>query len=209
VEIPHDDRLMLNRLIGHYNYQNTLVNELTDNIKKLSQTERYKEQCMILCCFRGIQTITAMTLLTHIADFRAIPHSSKLMSYIGLTSKEYSSGEKLIITGITKQGSSILRNALIFAAQQYNRAERTGIHMLMKRKGLSLPEITLVQKADRRLKNKYFRLLHKGKNFFIKDTTEESFHTEKILFNSVCLKLKKLKKANPNLTISSKHITLL
>ena len=50
------------------------------------------------------------------------------------------------------------------SAQQYNKAERTGIHMLMKRKGLSSPIIALVQKADRRLKNKYFRLVHKGKN---------------------------------------------
>ena len=32
LELPCDDRLMLNRLIGHYNYQNTLVNELIDFI---------------------------------------------------------------------------------------------------------------------------------------------------------------------------------
>jgi transposase len=164
VELPDDDRTMLNRLIGHYNYQNSLVNELTDDIGKLSQTDRYKEKCAILCGFRGVQTITAMTLLTHIADFRAFPHPSKLMSYIGLTSKEYSSGDKSIKKGITKQGSSILRKAIILSAQQYNRAERTGIHMLMKRKGLSSPIIALVQKADRRLKSKYFRLIHKGKN---------------------------------------------
>jgi len=170
VELPYDDRLMLNRLIGHYNYQKTLVNELTDDIEKLSQTQRYKEQCSILCGFRGIQTITAMTLLTHIPDFRAFPHPSKLMSYIGLTSKEYSSGEKSIKMGITKQGSSILRKALILSAQQYNKAEKTGIHMLMKRKGLSSTIIALVQKADRRLKNKYFRLVQKGKNSNIAKT---------------------------------------
>lgn len=164
VELPDDDRAMLNRLIGHYNYQNSLVDELTDDIEKLSQTDRYREKCAILCGFRGVKTVTAMTLLTHIADFRAFPHPSKLMSYIGLTSKEYSSGEKSIKAGITKQGSSIVRKALIMAAQQYNKAEKTGKHMLMKRKGLSSPVISLVQKADRRLKSKYFRLIHKGKN---------------------------------------------
>ncbi len=36
--------------------------------------------------------------------------------------------------------------------------------MLTKRKGLSSPIMALVQKADRRLKSKYFRLIHKGKN---------------------------------------------
>jgi transposase len=155
---------MLNRFIGHYNYQNALVNELTDDIEKLSQTDRYKCRCAILCGFRGIQTITAMTLLTHIPDFRAFPHPSKLMSYIGLTSKEHSSGEKVIKTGITKQGNSIVRKSLILAAQQYNRAEKTGVHMLKKRNKLSSPVIALAQKADRRCKNKYFRLINKGKN---------------------------------------------
>jgi len=164
VELPHEDRLMLNRLIGHYNYQNSLVNELTNDIEKLSKTKRYKEQCEILCGFRGIQTITAMTLLTHIPDFRAFPHPSKLMSYIGLTSKENSSGDKVMKSGITKQGNSIVRKALIIAAQQYNKAERTGKHMLMKRNGLPSTAIALAQKSDRRCKNKYFRLIHKGKN---------------------------------------------
>jgi len=170
LELPYDDRLMLNRLIGHYNYQNSLVNELTDDIEKLSQTDRYKKQCAILCGFRGIKTLTAMTLLTHISDFRAFPHPSKLMSYIGLTSKEYSSGEKEVKSGITKQGSSILRKALIMTAQPYNKAEMISRYMLMKRDGLPSAVIALVQKADRRCKLKYFRLIHKGKNSNIAKT---------------------------------------
>jgi transposase len=90
-----------------------------------------------------------MTLLTHITDFRAFPHPSKLMSYIGLVSKENSSGDKVSKSGITKQGNSILRKALIIASQQYNKAERTGKHLIGKRKDLSLTMTALVQKADR------------------------------------------------------------
>ncbi len=164
LELSFDDRIMLNRFIGHYNYQNSLVKELTDDIEKLSQTDRYKEQCAIFCGFRGIHTITAMTLLTHIPDFRAFPHPSKLMSFIGLTSKERSSGDTVIKSGITKQGNSILRKALILAAQQYNRTQRTGMSVIRKRKCLSSTIIALVHKADRRCKNKYFRLVNKGKN---------------------------------------------
>jgi len=36
VESPIDDRLMLKRLIGHYNYQNTLVGELI-NLRALPE----------------------------------------------------------------------------------------------------------------------------------------------------------------------------
>jgi transposase len=164
LNLPHDDRLMLNRLIGYYHYQNTLVNELTDDIEKLSHTDRYRERCAILCAFRGIQVITAMTILTHIPDFRAFPHPAKLMSYIGLTSKEDSSGDKVLRTGITKQGNCILRKAFILAAQQYNRAEHTGRHMILKREGLPSSVVSLAQRADRRCKNKYYRLTIRGKH---------------------------------------------
>jgi len=164
VELPIDDRLMLNRLIGNYNYQNTLLGELTDDIEKLSQTDRYREQCAFLCSFRGIQTLTAMTILTHIPDFRAFPHPSKLMSYIGLTSKENSSGDTVIRTEITKHGNSILRKAIIMATGQYNRAEHTGYRMITKREGLPSAIVSLSQRADRRCKNKYYRLINRGKN---------------------------------------------
>ncbi len=170
LELPHEDRLMLSRLIGHYNYQNTLVNELTDDIEKLSDTDRYRERCAYLCAFRGVQAITAMTILTHIPDFRAFPHPSKLMSYIGLTSKEDSSGDTVIRTSITKQGNSILRKAFIMAAQQYNRAEHTGRHMISKRDGLPSSIVSLAQRADRRCKNKYYRLTMRGKHSNIAKT---------------------------------------
>jgi transposase len=164
LDLPHDDRLMLNRLIGHYHYQHTLVNELADDIEKLSRTDRYRERCAILCAFRGIKILTAMTILTHIPDFRAFPHPSKLMSYIGLTSKEDSSGDTVIRTGITKQGNSILRKAFILAAQHYNRAEHTGRHTIVKREGLPSSIVSLAQRADRRCKNKYYRLTMRGKH---------------------------------------------
>lgn len=163
LNLPHDDRLMLNRLIGHYHYQNTLVNELADDIEKLSRTDRYRERCAYLCAFRGVQNITAMTILTHIPDFRAFPHPSKLMSYIGLTSKENSSGDTVLRTGITKQGNSILRKAFILAAQQHNRAEHTGRHMILKREGLPSSVVRLAQRADRRCKNKYLSVNHERK----------------------------------------------
>ena len=164
LDLPHSDRKMLNIMIHHYNYQNNLVNELTDNIEKLSQTDTYRDKCAILCGFKGIQTLTAMTLLTHISDFRSFPHPSKLMSYIGLTSMEYSSGDVVKKSGITKQGNSLLRKALILAAQQYSTGDKSGKSTIEKREGLPSNIITLIQKADRRCYNKYYRLTRRGKH---------------------------------------------
>jgi transposase len=164
VELPHQDRLMLNRYLGHYNYQVSLINELNDDIETLSRTEKYRVPCSYLCAFRGINTITAMTILTYIPDFRSFPHPSKLMSYIGLTSGENSSGESVTRSGITKQGNYTIRKSLILASQHYNRGERTGIDLLRRRKDLPSGIVSLAQRADRRCKNKYYRLVSKGKH---------------------------------------------
>lgn len=170
LELPHHDRLMLNRLISHYNYQNSLINELSTDIERLSRDERYKDRCDYLCAFKGISTISAMTILTHVPDFRAFPHPSKLMSYIGLTSMEYSSGESINKSGITKQGNYLLRKIMILAAQHYQKADRTGIHMIQKREGLPSSIVSLAQRADRRCRNKYYHLTSRGKHSNIAKT---------------------------------------
>jgi len=49
-------------------------------------------------------------------------------------SKENSSGDKVSKTGVIKQGTSLLRKSLILASQQYNRAEKTGQHLIAKKR---------------------------------------------------------------------------
>ena len=111
-----------------------------------------------------------MTILTHVPDFRAFPHPSKLMSYIGLTSMEYSSGKSINKSGITKQGNYLLRKIMILAAQHYQKADRTGLHMIQKREGLLSSIVSLTQRADRRCRNKYYHLTSRGKHSNIAKT---------------------------------------
>jgi transposase len=157
-------------LMTAHNYQSNFINVLSIDIEKLSREERYKERCDYLCAFRGINTISAMTILTHIPDFRTFPHPSKLMSYIGLTSMENSSGESVNRSGITKQGNSLLRKIIILAAQYYNRADHAGIHMIQKRVGLPSSIVSLAQRADRRCRNKYYHLTSRGRHSNIAKT---------------------------------------
>ena len=46
------------------------------------------------CCFRGISTLTALGLLAEIGDFRRFATARELMSFLGLTVGEYSSGDR-------------------------------------------------------------------------------------------------------------------
>jgi transposase len=65
---------------------------------------------------RGIATLTALGLLAEIGDFRRFGSARELMSYLGLTPSEYSSGESQHRGHITKAGPVHTRRLLIEAA---------------------------------------------------------------------------------------------
>ena len=133
----HHDRAMLHRYLNHYNYQKRFVQELTLEIEELSQSESYGEITKILRGFRGIETITAMTIITHVPDFRTFPGPRNFMSFIGLTPGEYSSGESKKMRGITKTGNILLRKAFISIGQHYSMKDTVGGALRVRRNHLS------------------------------------------------------------------------
>ena len=70
------------------------IEECDTRIAHFAETERYKKRKDSLCCFRGIATLSAMTLIVEIGDIRRFSHPERLTSYAGLSIKEYSSGGK-------------------------------------------------------------------------------------------------------------------
>jgi transposase len=164
LELPRKDRATLDMYLGHLNYQSKLVEELTLELKTLSMTDRYNEPAKILCAFRGIDTITAMTILTHIPDFRAFRSPQKLTSYVGVVPGEYSSGDSRTALGITKQGNSLLRKAFISAAQHFIHADKTGENLLRQREKIPANIRSIVDRSDRRCRKVLYKLIHKGKH---------------------------------------------
>jgi transposase len=65
---------------------------LDRDVEKLALSEPYKEIVGILCCIHGIDTLTSITTITEIFDFGRFSSPSELMSYLGLTPSEDSSG---------------------------------------------------------------------------------------------------------------------
>jgi transposase len=74
-----------------------------------------------LRCLRGIDTLTAIGLLTEVGDFAAFKHPKHLASFIGLVPSENSSGERRRQGAITKSGSTHARRLLIEASWHYRR----------------------------------------------------------------------------------------
>lgn len=136
-------------------------------IEELSQSERYAENVGKLCCFSGIATHTALSLLAEVGDFSRFRSAPQFAAYLGLVPGEHSSSDKQHRTGITKAGNSHLRRLLIESAHCYSRGAVGKKSKAQKeRQAGNSPEV--VAYADRavdRLKRKYQRIaLHSRSN---------------------------------------------
>jgi transposase len=159
------DRTMLHKYLNHYKYQKKFVQELSSDIEALSKTERYNDMVTILRGFRGIETLTAMIILTHVPDFRAFPGARKFMSFIGVVPGEHSSGDTKSMRGITKTGSNQLRKAFVSIGMHYNKSpDKVSNGLRLRRSKLDSVSLSLVQRADRRCRKKYFSLSTKNKH---------------------------------------------
>jgi transposase len=60
------------------------VESLDKQVESLAQSERYRSAVGALRCMRGIDTLTAMTLLTEIFEFGRFDSPRALMAYLGV-----------------------------------------------------------------------------------------------------------------------------
>ncbi len=93
-------------------------------LEQVATSEPWCDPVRWLSCFRGIGLHTALGLIAEIGDFRRFAHPREMMSYLGLTPSEYSSGHQQHRGHITKTGNRHARRLLIEAAWHYQHAPR-------------------------------------------------------------------------------------
>ena len=135
------------------------IEECDTRIAHFAETERYKKRKDSLCCFRGIATLSAMTLIVEIGDIRRFSHPERLTSYAGLSIKEYSSGGKEKKFGITKAGNGYIRTVAVEACQRLSVGYRVGKDLKARRRGQGEEIIAIADKCGRRLRKRYLHLL--------------------------------------------------
>lgn len=135
-------------------------------IEELSHTERYEEKVQKLCCFKGIATHTALSLLVEVGDYNRFRSAQHFASYLGLVPGESSSGEKQVRTGITKAGNSHLRRLLVEAAQSYSRGAvgKKGTTLKARQNGNTPEVIAYADKANERLQRKFYKIAFRSKH---------------------------------------------
>jgi len=136
---------------------------LERQVEEASQNDAYRERVGWLRCLRGIDTITAMTILSELHDFRRFQSPRELMSYLGIVPSEYSSSERKQRGSITKAGNSHVRRILTEAAWNYRTRPRVPYHLRKRREGQPADVITIADKAQQRLYHKYMSMVVRKK----------------------------------------------
>ena len=110
------DNFTLSQLIKNYRYIRENLAEVTRYLRMFSRSEKYQEDYKRITSARGVGLITAMTFLLEIFDFGRFAKEEDFSSYLGMTPSQFSSGDKVRLGHITRQGNSNLRRVLIESA---------------------------------------------------------------------------------------------
>lgn len=128
------------------------------HIEEAAAEDAYKAPVGWLRCLRGIDTVTAMTIVAELHDFRRFRHPRHLMAYLGLTPSEYSSGDRVKRGSITKAGNSHVRRVLVEAAWNYRHRPAVSVELRKRRAGQPTAVIAIADRAQIRLHRRYYRL---------------------------------------------------
>ena len=139
------------------------IKSLDHSLEEVAQTERYAEAVGWLRCFRGIDTVTAITLIAEIHDFRRFEHPRQLMSYLGLTPSEHSTGGDPKRGAITKAGNIRVRRLLIEASWHYRHRPAVGATLRKRQEGQPSRVVAIADRAQHRLNRRYHRLTLDGR----------------------------------------------
>ena len=139
-----------------------LERAITEAIRTLAPTQ----QALVgaLAALRGVQVVTAATIVSEVGTLRRFATPRHLMGYSGLVPREHSSGSGVHRGAITKTGNAHLRRVLVEAAWAYRHRANVASGTLRARQAdQPASVVAIATKAQHRLCPRYHRLAERGK----------------------------------------------
>ena len=135
------------------------VASLDDEMSKAVQTWSLAPVVLALTALRGVNLLSAMTLVAELGDLTRFDSPTRLMGYLGLVPSEHSSGQKQRRGAITKAGNGHARRILIEASWAYRFPARKTAHL--QRRAEKAPEgvQAIAWKAQKRLCRRFKYLI--------------------------------------------------
>ena len=165
LELSQLQRETLDEYLLTYQSLEDKIHRLDERIEELASREEYSDKVGRLCCFIGIKTHSALSLLVETGDFYRFSKGNVYSAYLGLVPGERSSSDNINRLGITKSGNKHARTILIEAAQGIckGRVGAKSKALLARQKGNNPAVIAYADKANERLRRKYYKMVFKGK----------------------------------------------
>jgi len=157
---PHD-RFVFREYHALLLYKLQRRDELDRQIEDLALLPSLAPMVQRLQCFRGISLHSAMVLATEIVDWRRFVRPSQLACYLGLVSREDSSGDRTRLGSITKAGNSHCRHVLVQAAWSYRHRPATSVDLKRRQQGQPPSVLTHAWKAQHRLHQRFNHLSYR------------------------------------------------
>ncbi len=159
--LEQHDRLIYREYHALLLYKLERREELDRQIEQLALLPHIAPMVERLQCFRGISLHSAMVLATEIVDWRRFERPSQLACYLGLVSREDSSGDRTRLGSITKAGNSHCRHVLVQAAWSYRHRPQTGVELKRRQHGQAPSVIVHAWKAQQRLHQRFNHLSYR------------------------------------------------
>jgi transposase len=126
------------------------IDELDGEISARVQNRR-KNDLAIAMSMPGMGFISATAILAEIGDYTDFDNPEKLAAWCGLVPSLYQSAEKVVLGGITKQGSKHIRRMLIQVAYAISRTKNSKLKRFFLRiqakKGSKVAAVALARKV--------------------------------------------------------------
>jgi len=116
-----------------------------------------------LMALRGVNLLTATTIVAEIGDLRRFASAPQLMAYLGVVPSEHSSGGTKSRGGITKTGNGHVRRVLVEAAWTYRHPARKTAILQRRAERTSEAVQEIAWKAQTRLCGRYRLFEARGK----------------------------------------------
>jgi len=101
--------------------QYTLLLTLDENIDScdidVSRIATQNENCQRIQAIEGVGEVTAVAIVGHVGNGSEFKNGRHLSAYLGLVPRQYSSGEKQQLHGISKRGDKHLRKLLVHGGE--------------------------------------------------------------------------------------------
>lgn len=124
--------------------------------KKIEQVFRNSETCQRIAKIKGVGPKTATAIVAAIGDGAEFKNGRHLAAWVGLVPRQFSSGDRKVLMGISKRGNQHLRSLLVHGARAVvrtapNKTDRNNqwVNQLRERRGFNRATVAVANKNTR------------------------------------------------------------